>query len=203
MKTSCPLRRPQANCIGRASGRPRAPRGPRTWHFCLTALVLLLFTTMAATWRSAVAAPAPIDPASRGAGVEIGRALPVEPLPAPLPGAGAPRLISPVAVVGRLAPSRQGRQLRAQVTAYSASVEEGTAWGITRSGTLARPGVVAVDPTVIPLGSRVRIAGLPGIYRAEDTGGGIHGAHIDVFMESRVEALDFGRRTSVLVEVLD
>jgi 3D (Asp-Asp-Asp) domain-containing protein len=49
----------------------------------------------------------------------------------------------------------------------------------------------------------VRIAGLPGVYRAEDTGGGIHGAHIDVFMESRAEALHFGRQTSVLVEVLD
>jgi 3D (Asp-Asp-Asp) domain-containing protein len=123
--------------------------------------------------------------------------------PPPLPAASAPRLTSPAAVGGRLAPSGQGRQLRAQVTAYSASVEEGTAWGITRSGTRARPGVVAVDPRVIPLGSRVRIAGLPGVYRAEDTGGGIIGAHVDVFMESRADALRFGRQTSVLIVVLD
>jgi 3D (Asp-Asp-Asp) domain-containing protein len=90
-----------------------------------------------------------------------------------------------------------------ELTAYSASVEEGTAWGITRSGTRVRPGMVAVDPAVIPLGRRVRIAGLPGIYVAEDTGGGIRGAHIDVFMESREAALLYGRRSGVLVEVLD
>jgi 3D (Asp-Asp-Asp) domain-containing protein len=90
-----------------------------------------------------------------------------------------------------------------QLTAYSASEQEGTAWGITRSGTRARPGVVAVDPAVIPLGSRLRIAGLPGTYLAEDTGGGIRGAHIDVFMESRTDALHFGRRSGVLAEVLE
>jgi 3D (Asp-Asp-Asp) domain-containing protein len=66
-----------------------------------------------------------------------------------------------------------------------------------------RPGVVAVDPAVIPLGSRVRIAGLPGTYVAEDTGGGIRGAHVDVYMHSRDAALQFGYRKSVLVEVLE
>ena len=103
----------------------------------------------------------------------------------------------------RTSPARQGRQLYARLTAYSASVEEGTAWGITRSGTRVRSGVVAVDPGVIPLGSRVRIAGLPGIYRAEDTGGGIRGAHLDVYIPTRAAALQFGYRKSVLVEVLE
>jgi resuscitation-promoting factor RpfB len=62
---------------------------------------------------------------------------------------------------------------------------------------------VAVDPAFIPLGSQLRIAGLPGIYRAEDTGGGVQGAHVDVFLNSRVDALQFGRRLGVLVEILD
>ena len=60
-----------------------------------------------------------------------------------------------------------------------------------------------MDPAVIPLGSRLRIAGLPGVYRAEDTGGGIRGAHIDVYMESRATALELGRRSGVMVELLD
>jgi 3D (Asp-Asp-Asp) domain-containing protein len=90
-----------------------------------------------------------------------------------------------------------------QLTAYSASVEEDTAWGITYTGVRASPGTVAVDPAVIPLGSRLRIDGLPGLYRAEDTGGGIRGAHVDVFMDSRREALQFGRRYAVPVEILD
>jgi len=115
----------------------------------------------------------------------------------------APPLRRPTAAVGHLGVSHQGRQLRVQVTAYSASVEEGTAGGITRSGTRVRPGVVAVDPAVIPLGSRVRIAGLPGVYRAEDTGGGVRGAHVDVFIASRADALRFGRQRGVLIEVLD
>lgn len=42
---------------------------------------------------------------------------------------------------------------------------------------------IAVDPKVIPLGSRVKIDGIPGkIFKASDTGGAIKGKHIDVFM---------------------
>jgi len=177
--------RPQAYRARRLRARAAAPSATHTWPFCLAALALLVAVTALATSRRAAAAPAP-----RGAAATA-------PVPTP------PRLTRPAAIVGRLGASRQGRQLRAQVTAYSASVEEGTAWGITRSGTRARPGVVAVDPQVIPLGSRVRIAGLPGVYTAEDTGGGIHGAHLDVFMDSRAAAFRFGRQTGVLVEVLD
>jgi 3D (Asp-Asp-Asp) domain-containing protein len=213
--------------------RRRPAGGAHTWHFCLAALAALVVVAAVASARSAAAAPADADakavartvaggPAVRGGpapdslGAAAGRALPAldepeageppapEPQPAMTPSRAAPSgLTSPAEVVGRLGISRQGRQFRAQVTAYSASEEEGTAWGITRSGTRARPGVVAVDPAVIPLGSHVRIAGLPGTYRAEDTGGGIHGAHLDVFMDSRADALRFGRQTGVLVEVLE
>lgn len=106
-------------------------------------------------------------------------------------------------VASRLRPlAPQTRWLRVELTAYSASAEEGTAAGITYTGVRAGPGTVAVDPTVIPLGSRLRIAGLPGVYRAEDTGGGIRGAHVDVFMASRTAALEFGRHHAVSIEVL-
>jgi 3D (Asp-Asp-Asp) domain-containing protein len=95
------------------------------------------------------------------------------------------------------------RQLNVQLTAYSASIEEGTERGITASGRPARSGTVAVDPAFIPLGSQLRIAGLPGVYRAEDTGGGVHGAHVDVFLNSRLDAVQFGRRLGVMVEILE
>ena len=53
--------------------------------------------------------------------------------------------------------------------------------GRTRSGTPVRPGVVATDPSVIPLGSLIEIESLPLTYTAEDTGGGVRGWHIDVW----------------------
>jgi 3D (Asp-Asp-Asp) domain-containing protein len=52
--------------------------------------------------------------------------------------------------------------------------------GSTASGVPAGPGVVAVDPGLIGLGSYVQIQGL-GIYRALDTGGLIQGYHLDVW----------------------
>ena len=56
----------------------------------------------------------------------------------------------------------------------------------TASGRCAKAGrTVAVDRTVVPLGSTVWIEGL-GIRRAEDTGGGIRGRHIDVYRGTQV-----------------
>jgi 3D (Asp-Asp-Asp) domain-containing protein len=121
------------------------------------------------------------------------------------PGESSPGRASGVDGAGARGAARPVRPhgLAVELTAYSASDEEGTAAGLTFTGVRARPGTVAVDPAVIPLGSRLRIAGLPGIYRAEDTGGGIRNAHVDVFMESRALALQFGRHRNVLVEILD
>lgn len=65
--------------------------------------------------------------------------------------------------------------------------------GITSTGTLATPGrTVAVDPTVIPYGSRIIIDGKT--YIAEDCGGSIKGAAIDIFFGSHEEALNWGIR---------
>lgn len=63
--------------------------------------------------------------------------------------------------------------------------------GITASGTKAVPGrTIAVDPTVIPLGSTVYVNGIE--YIAEDTGGAIKGNRIDILFPSHQEALEFG-----------
>lgn len=78
-----------------------------------------------------------------------------------------------------------------RATAYS--WECGTGDNLTASMTPVRPGVVAVDPKVIPLGSQVEIVGL-GVFSAEDVGGLIKGDRIDIFMPSRGEALRWGVR---------
>ena len=63
----------------------------------------------------------------------------------------------------------------------------------TATGTLVRHGVIAVDPSVIPLGTRVFIPGY-GEAVAEDIGHAISGNRIDVAFDTHAEALMFGRQ---------
>ncbi len=86
-----------------------------------------------------------------------------------------------------------------------AKVMESTAYyvknGRTYTGTVCKRGTVAVDPRVIPLGSKMYIEGY-GFATAEDTGGAIKGNIVDVFLESTQEARNWGRR-NVKVYVLN
>lgn len=68
-----------------------------------------------------------------------------------------------------------------------------TGGGRTAMGTKARVGEIAVDPSVIPLGSKVYIEGV-GERRAEDTGGNIKGNTIDIYMNSQSECIRWGSR---------
>lgn len=74
--------------------------------------------------------------------------------------------------------------------------------GITASGVRATPGVkVAVDPSVIPLGSDVLVDYGDGeiqYYRADDTGSGVKGNHIDVCLASHEEAVQAGVTTATV-----
>lgn len=63
--------------------------------------------------------------------------------------------------------------------------------GITATGTKAGKGVIAVDPSVIPMGTRVYIPGY-GIAVAQDVGGAIKGNRIDVCYETKDEAYSWG-----------
>jgi 3D (Asp-Asp-Asp) domain-containing protein len=69
--------------------------------------------------------------------------------------------------------------------------------GRTASGRMVSRGVIAADPAVLPLGSRVRLdhPGYSGEYLVADTGGAIRGRHIDIWTPSSREAMRFGRRT--------
>jgi 3D (Asp-Asp-Asp) domain-containing protein len=55
-------------------------------------------------------------------------------------------------------------------------------------------GIVAVDPSVIPLGMRMTVPGY-GEGVAADTGGAVRGARIDLWFATRAEALAWGMRT--------
>jgi len=79
-------------------------------------------------------------------------------------------------------------------------------YGITASGTYAKPGTVAVDPRVIPLGTKMYIVSTDGsvvygLCTAEDTGGAIKGNKVDLFYNTTAECMQFGRR-NVTVYIL-
>ena len=69
--------------------------------------------------------------------------------------------------------------------------------GRTASGRMVSRGLIAADPSVLPLGSRVRLdhPGYSGEYLVADTGGAIRGRRIDIWTPSTREAMRFGRRT--------
>jgi 3D (Asp-Asp-Asp) domain-containing protein len=84
------------------------------------------------------------------------------------------------------------------LTAYTLDVEStgkspsSPAFGITASGTHAKVGrTVAVDPSVIPIGSLLYIPSL-GWRIAEDSGGAVKGRHIDILLPTRAAAMQFG-----------
>jgi 3D (Asp-Asp-Asp) domain-containing protein len=75
--------------------------------------------------------------------------------------------------------------------------------GRTASGEHVRPGIVAADPKVLPLGTIVhlRAGRYTGTYTVMDTGGRIKGRILDVYVPTYQEAVAFGRR-QVKIKVL-
>ncbi len=87
--------------------------------------------------------------------------------------------------------------LRFEATAY-------TQPGVTASGTATHEGIVAADPDVLPLGSRIRVRGTgghDGVYVVRDTGPKIQGRKLDLYIADDAEAKAFGRK-QVKVQVL-
>jgi cystine transport system substrate-binding protein len=85
------------------------------------------------------------------------------------------------------APAAQGRTLTVSSTGYSLP-------GRTATGLPVGWGVIAVDPAVIPLGTRLTIPGY-GEGVAADTGSAVRGATIDLWFPSLSQARAWGRRT--------
>ncbi|WP_439021816.1 cell wall-binding protein EntD [Bacillus thuringiensis] len=105
------------------------------------------------------------------------------------------------------APTGGGREITVEATAYTANPSENGSYGgrvLTAMGhdLTANPNmkVIAVDPKVIPLGSKVWVEGY-GEAIAGDTGGAIKGNRIDVLVGSDGSANSWGRK-SVKVKVI-
>lgn len=99
------------------------------------------------------------------------------------------------------------RALKMTATAYDATYEStgkssnNPQYGITYTGLRVKPGIVAVDPKVIPLGTWLYVEGY-GEALAADIGGAIKGNKIDLYYESPKDVERYGKR-SVKVYVLD
>ncbi|WP_139492605.1 3D domain-containing protein [Brevibacillus dissolubilis] len=109
--------------------------------------------------------------------------------------------------------SRGGKSFRARrvltgvtLTAYSAhgggKAPGSAGFGRTATGVRAAEGrTIAVDPSVVPLGWWVYIDGV-GYRRAEDTGGAVKGHKMDIYFNSRSEAMQFGRKRGKTVYII-
>lgn len=99
-------------------------------------------------------------------------------------------------------PSNVKKTIKVTATAFTASCAGCS--GITRTGINLKKNpnlkVIAVDPKIIPLGSKVWVEGY-GIAIAGDTGGSIKGNKIDIFIATKTKAYQWGRKT-VTVKVL-
>ncbi len=128
------------------------------------------------------------DPDGRQ-GWSAGNYLQPRPEPTPTPAEGAAR-VTPSARGGE----RERNSFVALVTGYSIQ-------GRTSSGLPTEWGVAAVDPSVIPLGSRFQIDGFEEVFVAADTGGAVKGIWVDLYFPTRAEAAAFGvqaRRVTIL-----
>ncbi|MEG1504672.1 MAG: 3D domain-containing protein [Enterococcus sp.] len=97
-------------------------------------------------------------------------------------------------------PTTSGRTLQMESTAYSCAESVNTYFTAMGIDLRQNPQVIAVDPSVIPLGSMVEVSGY-GIAIAGDTGGAIKGNIIDCHFSTVAECIQWGRR-SVTVTII-
>ncbi len=98
-------------------------------------------------------------------------------------------------------PTRYKRRVVMEATAFDPTVGGSDPGACTATGLRAQYGIVAVDPDVIPLGTRVYVEGY-GYAVAGDVGGAIKGNKIDLCFATIKECYEFGRRT-VVVYILE
>jgi 3D (Asp-Asp-Asp) domain-containing protein len=150
---------------------------------------------------AAPAAPAPIQEAAPPV-KEVVTAQAPAPSPAPVAAAAA-KPAAPSTETQEPADSNNNKEITVKATAYTASCEGCS--GITATGVNIKDNpdekVIAVDPDVIPLGSKVYVEGV-GEATAADTGGAIKGNRIDVFIPTEKAALKFGVK-HLKVTILD
>ena len=108
-----------------------------------------------------------------------------------------------VAQVSRGTSEPAGKEFYVSSTAYTASCNGCSGYTATGINLRANPNmkVIAVDPSVIPLGTKVYVEGY-GYAIAADTGSAVKGAKIDVFFPSKTDAYRWGRKR-VKIKILN
>ena len=106
---------------------------------------------------------------------------------------------SPADLAGKSTASNASLPARAANSGLASQTYTATAYslrGRTASGKLVSRGLIAADPSVLPLGTRVRVeaGSWSGEYLVADTGGAVKGRRIDIWTPTAREALQFGRR---------
>lgn len=103
----------------------------------------------------------------------------------------------------------KSRGITMTASAYGSSAQNGgNGSGMTATGTTPSQGrTCAVDPRIIPLGSKIYIMcpshpNINGEYTAEDTGGAIQGNRVDIYFANRQDMLDFGIST-IIVNIMN
>ena len=87
----------------------------------------------------------------------------------------------------------QGKTIVVEATAYSTNQPSLSDYTYTGINLRENPNVIAVDPSVIPLGSKVNVPGF-GVFIAGDTGSAIKGNRIDIHITNLQSAINFGRK---------
>jgi cystine transport system substrate-binding protein len=135
--------------------------------------------------HSSTAAASP-EPAASDRTATTATFTPSEPPPAPVDSVASTPTPAPTAAPP---PPKPGGTMSVYATGYCLK-------GTTATGLPAGPGIVATDPSVIPLGTRMTIPGY-GEGVAADTGGSVQGARIDVWFTSCADAAGFGGTVTI------
>ena len=100
--------------------------------------------------------------------------------------------LSPSHQVSRGEPVQRIERRVMKITAYTARDKGMNSKGITANGEKAIEGRTIAADSSIPFGTKIYIPALGKTYTVTDRGGAIHGDRLDLYMESRKDALKFG-----------
>ncbi|HEY0780637.1 MAG TPA: 3D domain-containing protein [Gemmatirosa sp.] len=112
-----------------------------------------------------------------------------------MPRLSLPRALTPdfPALRALAARARPGQPVNVTLTAYCLH-------GTTRTGSATRSGIVAADPRIFPMARHVELFAAGrylGRFRVEDTGGAVHGTHLDIWTPDCADAERFGTRPGI------
>lgn len=154
--------------------------------------VLLVFSAISYA-KSYIQDPKPVQPAQISNQQPLS-SQPVNPESKVSGPTEAKSATSPSSVAEKAALSADDGDFEVAAETYTATAY--SLRGRTASGKPVSRGLIAADPTVLPLGTRVRVeaGSLSGEYLVADTGGAVKGRRIDIWTPTTREALQFGRR---------